>query len=210
MLRAGTFVYKPPGERHSNHFRHTGAKCLLIEFEPSRFAHLHDALQWLDSPRHFRDEKLLSSGRCLKRELSGSDPSFGLSVEARTLDLLLDGSRRFESSTQVRLPSWIDRVEDYLRANFGQPLALDDVAREAGVHPAHLARVFRSHYGCTISDFIRQLRVECAADRLINFGEPLAKIAMDCGFADQSHFGRVFKTAMHATPLQYRRARGSR
>ena len=206
----GTFVYKPPGERHSNHFRRGGAKCLLIEFEPSRFASLRDTIQWLDRPRHFCDPKLTGSGRHLKRELSGSDPSLGLAVEARTLDLLLDASRRFERSASVRSPGWIHRVEDYLRASFAQPLVLDDVAREAGVHVAHLARVFRSRHGCTISDFIRRLRVEYAAERLVSSSDPLVKVAMDCGFADQSHFGRVFRAEMHVTPLQYRRASQSR
>jgi AraC family transcriptional regulator len=85
---------------------------------------------------------------------------------------------------------------------------LQQVATEAGVHPAHLARVFRRHHRCTIGSYLRRLRLDAACRQLVSGERPLADIALAAGFADQSHFSRLFRAATGVTPTHYRRSRG--
>jgi AraC family transcriptional regulator len=81
---------------------------------------------------------------------------------------------------------------------------LEEVAQVAGVHSAHLSRVFRQKMGCTVGEYLRRLRFEFACQQILSNKRPLCEIAQDAGFADQSHFNRIFRIQMGITPYQYR------
>ena len=82
---------------------------------------------------------------------------------------------------------------------------LDEMALEADVHPVHLARAFRSTYGASPGEYLRQLRVDWAADQLRETSRSLAEIALEAGFSDQSHFTRVFRATYGLPPGAWRR-----
>ena len=67
-----------------------------------------------------------------------------------------------------------------------------------------LARTFRSHYGTTAGTYLREVRVRRAADALARSSATLSQIALDSGFADQSHFTRVFSAVHGLTPRRWR------
>jgi AraC family transcriptional regulator len=92
-----------------------------------------------------------------------------------------------------------------LRARFRENLSLDEVARTAGVHPAHLARSFRCHFRCSAGEYVRRLRVEHACRELCRRDTPLAAVALEAGFGDQSHLTVVFKRHTGLTPAAYRK-----
>lgn len=72
-------------------------------------------------------------------------------------------------------------------------------------HPAHLARVFRKHYRCSVGQYVRRMRVDLAARQLAGSRCSIAEIAAQLGFADQSHFSRVFVKLIGLTPARYRK-----
>jgi AraC family transcriptional regulator len=76
------------------------------------------------------------------------------------------------------------------------------------VHPVYLARVFRRRHGCSVSEYLRALRLE-EAGRLVLQGAPLAQAAYAAGFADQAHFTRCFAAAFGFTPTGLWPARAS-
>lgn len=78
-----------------------------------------------------------------------------------------------------------------------QTLSLSNVAEVVGVHPTHLAKMFRRHYGCTIGEYIRMLRLDYAAKLLAQPNKTLSAIALVAGFYDQSHFAHFFKLDWH-------------
>lgn len=79
------------------------------------------------------------------------------------------------------------------------------VARLLGLHPVALARAFRRDHGCSITEYRRRLRLRRAASLLVSSSMPLADVALDAGFADQSHLCRVFRSEMGMTPSRFRR-----
>lgn len=85
------------------------------------------------------------------------------------------------------------------------PLRFADVAREAGVAPAYLARAFKRCTGQTMGAYLRVLRARRAAALLASTREALADVALAAGFADQSHLCRVFRGVYGVTPARYRR-----
>jgi AraC family transcriptional regulator len=98
------------------------------------------------------------------------------------------------------------RVEEAIEASISSPPAVEELAAIAGVHPTHLLRTFRRYQGTTIANFVRRRRIERARTEVAQRKRPLSSIALDAGFADQSHFTRVFKQAFGETPGQYARS----
>jgi AraC family transcriptional regulator len=84
-------------------------------------------------------------------------------------------------------------------------VGLAEIAAEVGVHPVHLASTFRRYFHHTMGDYQRQLRVEFACRQLASGCASLGEIALAAGFADQSHFVRVFKRHLGITPGAYRK-----
>jgi len=81
--------------------------------------------------------------------------------------------------------------------------SVETIARELAMHRIALARAFRRAHGCSITDVRRRSRVRRAAS-LIGSDMPLAAVALESGFSDQSHFCRHFKLELGLTPAAFR------
>ena len=127
-----------------------------------------------------------------------------LVVESHVLELL--GAIAGPASQEKSAPRWLGRVKERMREEFRDNIRMGELAGDAGVHPVHLARVFRAQEGRTPGDYVQQLRVRAACHLLRDRDYPLAVVAVECGFADQSHFTRVFRKFTETTPAQFRRA----
>jgi AraC family transcriptional regulator len=84
-------------------------------------------------------------------------------------------------------------------------VTLSALASAVGLHPVYVARAFRARYGCAVGEYARRLRIGRAARELADGTQPLAVIAAQAGFADQSHFSRVFRRHTGLSPSAYRR-----
>jgi AraC family transcriptional regulator len=98
---------------------------------------------------------------------------------------------------------WLLGVRRYIEIRFREKLSLSAIARNAGVHPAHLARTFHTTFGITVGAYIRRLRIEATIQDLKHKTKPVVEIALDAGFYDQSHFHHVFKKHTGLTPSEY-------
>lgn len=103
-----------------------------------------------------------------------------------------------------RAPGWLELVRERIEAEFARSWTLGDYARQASVHPVELASQFRRHYHSSVGEHIRTVRVRHAMERLAHTREPLADIAIESGFSDQSHLTRVFKRHTGVTPARFR------
>jgi AraC-like DNA-binding protein len=137
------------------------------------------------------------------------DDAAALALEGLTLELLaILVRRRRESARPGPPPGWLRHVRQALNDRHSErELRIADLASAVGVDPAHLARTFRGHYGMTAGAYLREIRVQRAADALTRSSVPLSQIALDAGFADQSHFTRLFRTAYGVTPQRWRALR---
>ncbi len=97
------------------------------------------------------------------------------------------------------------RVLDYIAASFGQPITIEDIAKEAGISASHFSRLFKQVIGDTPYQFLMRYRVERASEMLSDATRPLIDIALACGFSDQPHFTRTFKQVRGETPNAWRK-----
>jgi AraC family transcriptional regulator len=142
----------------------------------------------------------------LYREARATDGASALAVEGLSLEVLavLSRKRSEQRGLGARPPSWLMRAKELIHAQFRQTTTHEDLAKAVGVHPVYLAGEFRKHFRSTIGEYIRRLRVEQASRELVTSDVPLVEIALAAGFADQSHFSKVFKRLAGMTPSQFR------
>ena len=102
------------------------------------------------------------------------------------------------------IPTWLERARRLLHETSDVAGCLRGIACEVGVHPVHLSRAFRHHYGTTMIRYRRDLRIRHACEAMRRTEHSLSRIAVAAGFADHAHFTRVFKQVNGVTPSQYR------
>jgi AraC-like DNA-binding protein len=110
------------------------------------------------------------------------------------------------SVTSSGLAPWqLRRALEMLRSDLSENLSLNIVAEACELSVSHFARAFKGSAGATPHQWVVATRVEMARGLLTNSATPLAEIAGMCGFADQSHFSRVFARMMGTSPGAWRR-----
>jgi AraC family transcriptional regulator len=200
-----TVAFHPPGEVHSQRFAGAEVWSFNVEFPAGWRERAGSACAVLNEPADSRDPALAGLALRLFGEFRNWDAFSPLAAEGLVLEVLAVASRLAARAPSAPLPRWLARLEEVLRARFAESLTLTELADLAGVHPVHLAATFRRHRGCTVGDYLRRLRVDHACRRLAGSADPLAEVALDAGFADQSHFTRTFKRLTGLTPAAYRR-----
>jgi AraC family transcriptional regulator len=180
------------GDRHTNQYL-TATRCFHFKVD----ALLHDVRNATPGPR--RDRRSGALARLICSEADATDDLSATAIEGLLFALL---SRPVEVSNTA--PAWMSRVDDLLWSSFASTLTLEDIAKVAGVHQAHLCREFHRHKRRTIGTYIRELRIDRSRALLEDSSDSLADIALQCGFSDQSHFSNAFKRVMRMTPRQYR------
>lgn len=99
----------------------------------------------------------------------------------------------------------LNKAIQFMQANLHQHLRRDDVARVAGVSPSHFSKLMSERMGRSFSQLLTQMRVSRAKELLAQSDPSLAEIANECGFFDQSHFNKTFRTATSHSPGEYRK-----
>src|SRR5262245_29027170 len=204
---AGHVVFKPAGIPHANRCRSNGARLFRIE--------LHGDSQGSGSPREYAwapGGPALALLLRARREIRQSDPETDLALECVTLEALArwpggESRSRHNDSSDARGPEppWFARLLDRLHTRSDAPIRVSALAREVGVHPVYLARVFRKRLHGTIGEYVRWLRLARSIEAMRHRGRSLADIALEAGFYDQAHFSRTFRSGVGRSPAAYRR-----
>jgi AraC family transcriptional regulator len=196
-------IFRPAGEKHSNRYGKSAARCLIIEVKPERLATIRAVTQILERASYVEGRLVSDFAARILREFQMPDVIAPLAIEALVLEMLVHCARR-PPKANGRAPQWLRMAKEIAHERFSDSLSLSAVARLLGVHPAHLAKMFRSHYNCTLGDYIRGLRLDRAAGLLVRSEQSLSAIALSAGFYDQSHFARLFKLRFGVTPGVFR------
>jgi AraC-like DNA-binding protein len=213
--RAGDFVLFNPDEDHDGNRGDAEGFRYTIWYVPNSFV---DACVDMDaglagspyfaSP-HVTDRRMAATFSRLSGDLLEA-PAESLRSESIMRVFLSGmlsryGERPQSSSTPPRSAGIerLDRVKDYIRTYFQRDITVADLAAVAGLSRAHLTRAFSAAYHISPHVYLNAVRI-AHAQTLIRLGMPLATVAIECGFADQSHFTRRFKGSVGAAPSDWR------
>ena len=98
----------------------------------------------------------------------------------------------------------IQRVADYIRVNFRNKITIDDIAQVVYLSPCYVSRIFKQGLGCTLMEYLTQVRVEEAKKMLKNPKYNVMQVAEKNGFEDPAYFTRVFKKLEGVTPSKFK------
>lgn len=199
-----SLTYHPPGEAGTGRVGPEGATMLVASLGSDRSLEL--VAEGLAS-KSWTELELTATAMTLLREFSILDANSELIIEELALQLFTASSN--QPNLALRKPRWWRSLTRLLEDDLAQSITLSEIAGELGLHPSYLCSTYRHHTGGTIGGTLRRRRVLEAARLVVENDAPLGAIAADFGFADQSHFIRVFKRVFGALPSQMREARAA-
>lgn len=141
------------------------------------------------------------------------DESFGSHLYIESLaNILAVHLLRHHTTTRPELPTYkgglpqhqLLPVLDYIDAHLGDEITLADLAQLVGMSQFHFGRLFKQSLGLSPYQYLLRQRVERAKQLLQQTDNPVAEIALECGFNSHSHFGRKFRQLTGITPKVYR------
>ena len=200
-------IYLPSGETHSDNFLSVGARALHIEIDLRWQIRFGEATALPSDSTDFQGGIIASLFHKLYQEFRAKmDIATPLAIEGLILEIIAASLRNTtERTTKKERIKDLERARDFLHAHFAEPNSLARIVELTGMQPTYLARAFRHRYGCTVGEYVRRLRIEVACRELSDSEKPLACIAQNAGFFDQSHFSKTFKLLMGQSPAAYRK-----
>lgn len=188
----GSLLYHNHQEPHYNIKPEGFTRGFHLELEPAWFnrfdLHSPEGSLNIKSP----DVKFLLYK--MFQEMKLNDSFSSLSIEC----LLLRSFGKDEGK-----PQWMPRLKEILCEE--ATISLDYLSKELGLHPVHISRMFAKYFDCTLGEYLRKLKVERSMKLLPDAELSITEIAFNCGFADQSHFIRCFRSVFGTTPSVYRK-----
>jgi AraC family transcriptional regulator len=202
---ASTLMFSPPGEVRACVFHKRGGLTFNIEVDAASpvLRHVYEP-KLENGPRVFAGDHMSRLALRIYTEIRNAGTATDVVAEELIFSLVGQLTNQSVSRDERLPPPWLSRVLDLVHSCHGERLTLARLAAEAHVHPVHLARTFKRMQGATVGQYVRTLRVKFAARHLAEGVKSLSSIALDAGFADQSHFSRTFNRTYGVPPGEYR------
>jgi AraC-like DNA-binding protein len=216
--QAGDVILFNPDEPHNGSAgTEIGFGYSMLYLEPEVLDGWLDASAGTAVSRYFRQSVVHdpAAAAVLRQALAASQPQESLRAETLLSEAMV---RLLQSHGELRSTAAgctdagaerMARVRDYMQVHFAQNLGVEQLAELAGLSRVHFTRAFGRRFGVPPHIYLNALRLRNAQQALLS-GQPLAQLALDCGFADQSHFNRRFKGSFGLSPKAWLAHMGQR
>jgi AraC family transcriptional regulator len=192
--------------------------ALLLRVSP-RLIHAAAKQMDLDAVRvelrnrfQVRDPAIENIGWALKAEMEAGYPSgrlytdsMAMSVAARLVRCHSSAAAPAAKRAGRMTGAQLRRVLGYIEDNLGRDISLADIAEMAGLSVSHCKSLFRESTGLPVHQYVIRRRVEFAARLLRSGSLPISQIALEAGFAHQSHLARHMRRLTGISPRGIRR-----
>ena len=205
-IKPGDTIIKPAGYVHSNKYGAAGFDALYLEITEAAQNRLKEFESIFRMEGIRRNSDVLTTANRLAECVIKNPSAFYQEI--------LDCSRGWmksvmESAALGSDKSWPNELRLSLHVGYLSQFKLDQLAANCGVHSVHAVRSFRSKFGCTIGEYLRNLRLRHAIGMLVESDQPIVQVAADSGFSDQSHLTRLCKRITGHTPGSVRSSYGA-
>lgn len=99
----------------------------------------------------------------------------------------------------------LKRSLTYIEENYSENITVEKIASVSNYSESHFSKLFKQLTGESFTQYLKNYRLERAADRIRNDKAKISDIAMECGFSNLSYFSRSFYEKFNATPSAYRK-----
>ncbi len=204
LFPAGSLIYKPPQQPHSNQFTGKPVRSLVVELCTPMLDELQRQSDELSQSwsLHHPETSYLAQRLFVELHHPITDSS---EVVAEITTALLDAVASSKSSKSRRSPNWLNKSLAEIDSEFTTSLTIEQLANTVCVCRTHYARAFRQVMGCTPGEFIRGRRVALSLELLSHSSLTGVEIATLSGFSDESHMIRIIRRALGYTPSVIRK-----
>lgn len=197
--QAGDVITVSPGEVHDGiPVSSDGRHWRMLYLDPEAMARLTGCRGEFVRP-DLRDASLAAAMRRLFHALTGA----GLTLGAQS-DLVILRQALQDNPPKRQMPAPVAQAVELLRDDPAAAVKLAELAAHAGLSRFHFLRSFAKATGLSPHAYQMQARLHLARRRIVQ-GQPLAQVAIEAGFADQSHLTRLFQRSYSMTPGTYSR-----
>lgn len=99
----------------------------------------------------------------------------------------------------------LSKITRYIKDNFNEEITLKSVADIFGFTPTYLSRMFQKYASINYKTYLLNIRVDAGYKQLVNTGDSISEIAVNCGFSDSRSFAKAFKKRYGRLPSDYRK-----
>jgi AraC family transcriptional regulator len=140
---------------------------------------------------------------CMSGRLYGE--SLGTALATRLVQNYAVSKPSLEFKANGLPQSQLERVIEYMKVNLTQDLSILDLATLISMSESHFSRSFKQSVGIAPHQYLMQQRVERAKQLLERQVGSISDIALDCGFANQTHLTKIFRKMTGVTPKAYQK-----
>lgn len=189
-------------------------RSLILEILKNYDAAIHEKEKKLFHFTHsFVDKSIFLQQRHLLQLINQPTPASTLQIDEiaiEVLECLVEQSfsqkgcklkKRGDTRTAHRHLAF--EVQKLMATHFDQKLTLQKIAKKLYVSPYHLSRLFRQETGRPLYQYLEQLRLRNAFERLGDYAHDLNQLALDIGYANHSHFTAAFRKHFGYAPSQW-------
>lgn len=195
-ITPGTIIFRPSEYKHQNIFEADNTRCFNLEIDADwlRKNEVKDAIHQPiidkigDQP--FLFQSLVDFLRYQKIDLA----------EEIVLDYLDKSNFK---SIPLRLP-WIQKLKNILHTEIQKVHSLQSLSERVCVHPNYMSRAFKEKTGMSIGSYQMKVKLTNALQMLFTEKFNISDVSFNCGFFDDAHFIRSFKSRYGIPPHQFR------
>jgi AraC family transcriptional regulator len=201
---AGSLLFHNWQEAHYNRKPPGFTRGFHLELESQWLTRFDLDLSRIQGSLSVADPQLKVLFYQLFKESKVADITRPLAIQSVLIEVVSCLVRDGQATDRGR-PVWVSQLRDLLQDTPNQNWTLPALAQTVDIHPVHLSRSFTQYFHCSLSHYIRTIRIQHALALMPQKHSSLTDIALACGFADQSHFIRCFKALCQDKPLAFRR-----
>lgn len=109
------------------------------------------------------------------------------------------------NNAMTRAEQRLEKVRVYCACNYASPITLDELSRHVGMNKSAFCNFMRHSAGMTLSEYVNNMRLDRAREKLLHSDLSIGEIATDCGFRNVTYFDRLFRARFGCTPRSIRR-----
>ena len=193
----GTLTFYHAGEPHQCLHQADFTKSINFEIEPQFYLENELTEAVLNSSIK-QNQGVKFAMLKIYKELLVKDEFSNSSIEMSLLSLV-----KSKRALENKRPEWTNKITELLNDKWNEEVTLQDLSKFANVHPITVSKHFSKYFACTFGEYRRRQKIEKALQLIKTSKFSLTEIAYECGFYDQSHFTRTFKSLTGFLPKHY-------
>lgn len=204
-----------PGEAFKLSFDKGGAEHYWINFDGTEAKNLLHKSGLSEENNIFEYSKNKTNNNFLKQAFEGvfrADKNETPSPIQHThsylvgllYQLLAINEMNKEAPTSL-VDGYVETVCAYIRSHYLESITIKNLADTVGLSPKYLCRIFKNVTGCTLIEYLTDIRLEVACHLLLHTDKSISEIAISVGYSDALYFSKVFHATHKISPSKWRK-----